>query len=307
MTTLPIIAAVALRPLLKWPGGKHKIAPRIATFFPDGACAGAYYEPFLGGGSAFLHLASTGRVTRAELSDVNGGLINFHRVVRDAPTELIAAMDRLPCGPNWAEFYYGIREEYNTKGREGVAAAARLMWLNRTAFNGLYRENKSGGMNAPAGDYGTPNLPTPAHVLAVSRAFQGVSLHTRQFPQALAHCVKGDWLYVDPPYDPLTTSASFATYASGGFDYRAQGHLANLCAVGVNFGVHTVASNSGTVRMRTLWSAAGFTITDFDLKRSIGCTAASRAVKVTEIPAWAGAHVPRGAMCQAPGDSPAAH
>jgi DNA adenine methylase len=266
---LALQATEPLRPLLKWPGGKHKVAPRIAALFPDGRCHAVWREPFLGSGAMFLHVAD--RLRSALLSDVNAGLVNFHRTVRDRPDDLLVEAHRLPLGEDWRDHYYAIRALYNTEPRVGVVAAARMLWLNRTAFNGLYRENASGGMNAPAGDYRTPVLPDAAHVEAVSRALGIAEIEVCDFADTVGLAGPGDWIYADPPYDPLTPSASFATYAKGGFGLADQERLARACAVAAEVGAHVVASNHGTERMTALWSGHGFAIEAFEVSRSISC------------------------------------
>ncbi len=264
-----------LDPLLKWPGGKRKIAPRISALLPDPS---TLHEPFTGSAAVFLHL----RPPRAVLSDANAGLINFHRVVRDRPHDLIQAAQQLPLGTDWKAHYYAIREEYNTLPRDSVHQAARLLWLNRTAFNGLYRENSNGGMNAPTGDYKEVRLPEAAHILAVSEALQVAEIHTCDFEEALSHVEDGDAVYLDPPYDPLTTSANFATYSKGGFTWSDQERLAR-CAADVALKARVVASNHATERIVNLYSSYNFEISMFDLKRSIGRTAESRGAVVQEI------------------------
>jgi DNA adenine methylase len=273
-----------LAPLLKWPGGKARLAERIAARFPAGPCPGKLLEAFTGSGALFLHLAD--RVSAAVLADANAGLVNFHQVVRDAPGDLLAELEAFPHGEDWRASYYQVRQAYNDGPRVGPRQAARLLFLNRTAFNGLYRENARGGMNAPAGDYLAPSYPTVGHVLAVSAVLELAEIRVADFRETLALAGAGDWSYVDPPYDPWTASANFTGYAAGGFGLEDQEALAVACLEASTRGASVVASNHGTPRMVTLWAELGYGAELFPIKRSIGCTAASRAAVATELLAW---------------------
>lgn len=277
----------SLKPLLKWPGSKHKLAPKIAARFPEGACAGRLYDPFAGSVALYLHLAprlSNGAV----LTDINVGLINFHRVVQSAPDALLEELRVLPQGTNWREGYYAIRERYNGMRREGPVAAAILLWLNRTAFNGLYRENAGGGMNSPQGDYVMPSFPAEPHIRDVSAALQPAQLNAVDYAGAMRGAARGDWLYLDPPYDPVTSTAAFVGYSRAGFNGAEQDGLAEEAVKAVRRGAVVVASNSGTPRMLELWRGAGFQIEEFNVRRSISCRAATRGQPVPEILAWNG-------------------
>lgn len=274
-----------MRPLIKYPGGKAKVAEGLAKKFPDGACPAIYREHFLGSGAMFLSLAAVGRVSEAVLSDINPGVINFHTVVRDRPDDLLAEVARMPQGEDWRDHYYRIRAEFNATPRKTVAQAANLLWLNRTAFNGLYRENKSGGMNAPAGDYLKPSFPEEQHVRAVSGLLQMAKLAAA--PAEVSYpAAQGDWVYEDPPYDPVSASSSFTSYSAGGFSFIDQQRLAAQSGAACLRGASVVASNAGTERMLDLWRETGFSVETFELKRSIGCTIESRGAKVTEMVAW---------------------
>lgn len=275
-----------IEPLLKWPGGKRRLVERIAARFPDGRCRGRLIEPFTGSASVFLGLGD--RVARALLTDANLGLINFHQVTRERPIELAATLELayFPRGEAWREFYGVIRDDYNDLARVGTYAAARLLWLNRTSFNGLYRENRRGHMNAPPGDYATPNLPPPERILQVSEALERAEIREGDFRATIAEAEAGDWLYLDPPYDPLTGSADFTGYAAGGFSARDQEDLAVAALEARRRGVRVVASNHATEAMIRLWGECGFGLDTFPIKRSIGRTVESRGAIVHELLAW---------------------
>jgi DNA adenine methylase len=230
-----------MKPLLKWAGGKARLAPQIDFAFVDG-CRTTYYEPFVGSAAVYLYRRSQGRIKNAVLSDVNAKLIEVHRAVRDDVEGLLAEIALLPV-KDWRERYYEVREAYNTGPYEGPAHAARFIWLNRAGYNGLYRENRNGRFNVPIGSYAYLSIPDADHFRDCSRMFQGVEITTAGFAEILARAQDGDQVYCDPPYVPLSITACFTGYCREPFGLREQRLLAKSAEAAARKGARVVLSN----------------------------------------------------------------
>ena len=230
-------------PLLKWPGGKRRLAPLIELAF-SASCEAVYREPFVGAGAVFLHRASQGRVRSAFLSDINEKVVNFHRVVRDQADDLLLELSRLPVEQVEEKAYYDIRTAYNAEWCGGPRHAAKLLWLNKACYNGLFRENRFGHLNAAWNHEAAVSLPTEAHVRAVSALLQLAEIETLDFQDALARCGAGDHVYCDPPY--LGSASAFTTYSQGGFDRGDHESLASMISeVRRDPGATVVVSGAG--------------------------------------------------------------
>ncbi|MFK7931050.1 MAG: DNA adenine methylase [Myxococcota bacterium] len=238
-----------MRPLLKWAGGKARLAQSIGEAFQD-PCKGVYYEPFCGAGSVFLYRRSKGQIDGAVLSDINPKLVAVHTAVRDTLDLLLEELDRLPQ-EDWRERYYEVRESYNEGPHEGPAHAARFIWLNRAGFNGLYRENRKGGFNVPIGRYDRLSFPEESHFRQVSELLQGVEIRTSTFEPILKRARKGDQVYCDPPYVPLSTTASFVGYHKSAFNQTHQLALAREAQRAAHEGAVVVLSNHDLPVVRT--------------------------------------------------------
>jgi len=265
-------------PLLKWPGGKMRLAERISRTFDahggrnDAPCRAPYVEPFAGSLSVYLWRHQHGLIRGgARLSDVNARLIGFYRLVRDAPGPVADAVDRVrKCG---REQYEQVREHVNASPKvQTCDEAARFLWLNRAGFNGLYRENARGQINVPAGA-GRIVVPSREHILAVSRLLQGASLAACDFRDALSwRDVATSAVYADPPYLD-DDDAAFTSYAPRGFSAADHADLARLasrarwCAV----------SNADSDAARAVYGVAGFVVSDsFGVRRAIGAAEVTR-------------------------------
>lgn len=247
-----------MKPIIKWAGGKARLAPAICKAF-GGSCAGTYYEPFVGSAAVFLYRRARGHVRRAVLSDVNAKLVAFHVAVRDHVDELVRALERLPR-EDWRERYYEVRDAYNAGPWDGPEHAARFIWLNRACFNGLYRENRRGAYNVPMGRYARLALPEPAHFWGVSRLLQGVEIRFTDFDAALADAATGDHVYCDPPYVPLSATANFTAYCKEPFGPTEQRALADSARAAAERGARVVLSNHDVpiVRDELYTAADGF-------------------------------------------------
>lgn len=256
--------AVRARPFLKWAGGKTQLLEPILTRFPQNF--GRYHEPFLGGGAVFFALEPQ----RGVLSDINGDLIDAYRCLRDDVDGVIAALRK--HRPTEAHFYR-VRAQ-NSDSMSEIQSAARTIYLNRTCFNGLYRVNRKGQFNVPYGRYDNPTICNDQNLRLVSEALQGVDINVASAFQVGRRARRGDMVYFDPPYDPVSSSASFTSYAKQPFGRDEQAHLAELFARLANRGVHVMLSNSNTRFIRQLYK--GFRIHRVHARRAINSRADRR-------------------------------
>jgi DNA adenine methylase len=257
----------AARPFLKWSGGKTQLLPELLKRVP--ADYRRYHELFLGGGALFFAL----RPKVAYLNDLNEELINAYRVIRDSVEALV---DELDSGRyrNDAATFYQIRSERPTGE---VYRAARTVYLNKTCFNGLFRVNKNGGFNAPFGKYKNPTICDQENLRAVSAALQGVHLWSQDFENASVgmNVVEGDFVYIDPPYVPLSATSNFTAYTASGFGFEQQVFLRDLALHLKNRGVHVLLSNSGSPLVEELYGK-NFTLEPVAARRSINSAGEKR-------------------------------
>ena len=247
-----------VRPLLKWAGGKSRLAPQICAAF-GAPCRGTYYEPFIGSGSVFFYRRAMGMVNKAVLSDANDKLIEVHRAVRDDVRGVLDKLDQLPKD-DWRERYYEVREDYNGGPPRGMLHAARFLWLNRAGFNGLYRENKKGIYNVPVGKYAKLSFPTSEHFERISEFLQGVELVSGGFAEVMKEAGEHDHVYCDPPYVPLTETANFTGYYKAAFGWDEQKSLRDSARRAAFSGAKVVLSNHDlpVVRQELYPSKLGF-------------------------------------------------
>jgi DNA adenine methylase len=258
------------KPFLKWAGGKGKLLSEILPRLPKRF--GRYHEPFVGGGAVFFALGPR----RATLSDINADLVTAYTAIRDNVEKVIR---ELAAHQATEERFYEVRA-WDSCSLSPVESAARTIYLNRTCFNGLYRVNRRGRFNVPFGRYANPRICNPENLRTVSEALRGVKiLHETVF--SLSRRVRrGDLVYFDPPYDPLTPTASFTAYAKDGFGREEQRALARLFAELADRGVSVVLSNSDTPFVRKLYR--GFKIETVFARRAIN-SRADRRGPVTEV------------------------
>jgi len=230
-----------MKPLLKWAGNKARLAHQIDEAFAQ-PCSGTYYEPFVGSGAVFFHRRLAGNVQKAVLSDFNHKLIELFRCVRDDVHGVLEALERLPY-ETWRESYYDIRTAFNELDPVGPDHAARFIFLNRAGFNGLYRENRKGEFNVPVGRYKSLKVPTRETFMQASELLQSVELVAGSFEDVMSQAGRGDQVYCDPPYVPLTATAAFTAYCSSPFGFEKQKVLANLAMQAAFRGGQVVLSN----------------------------------------------------------------
>lgn len=252
------------KPFLKWAGGKAKLAPKILAHFPERFKR--YHEPFIGGGAIFFTLGPR----MATLSDINDDLVNTYITIRDNVEALI---DELRKHHATEEYFYAVRALVRQE-MPLLQSAARTIFLNRTCFNGLYRVNRSGKFNVPFGRYANPKICNADNLRTVADALQGVDLRVEDALAIGQRARRGDLVYFDPPYDPVSTTSSFTSYAKGGFGRDEQVQLAEVFANLADRGVHVVLSNSDTPFIRDLF--AGFRIEQVFVRRPINSRADRR-------------------------------
>jgi DNA adenine methylase len=248
-------------PFLKWAGGKRQILPDILRRLP-GRCA-TYYEPFLGGGAVFFALAARGAFRRAVLGDRNADLVDAYLGVHDDAEGVIARLTRMPHS---ASFFYRLRAQ-DPRALSPAHRAARIIYLNRTCYNGLYRVNRAGRFNVPFGRYENPRILDRENLRAVSRALRGTALRTGDFEAIVARARPGDVVYFDPPYVPLSATASFTAYDRKAFGPDEQRRLARVMEALRRRGVYAVLSNSDVPVTRALYR--GFPLDTVRVRRAI--------------------------------------
>ncbi len=209
-----------VKPFLKWAGGKRQIVPLIENNLPKNYNYQTYYEPFIGGGALLFTL----QPKKAVINDSNAELINCYTVVRNSVDELI---DNLKIHKNNEDYYYGIRDwdrEESFQDRTPVERASRIIFLNKTCYNGLFRVNSQGQFNVPFGKYKNPNILDLAVLKAVSKYLNDnqITIFNLDFQDVLKDAKKGDFVYLDPPYDPVSDTASFTGYDVNGFNKDEQ-------------------------------------------------------------------------------------
>ena len=250
----------AARPLLKWAGGKRQLLPALRAFYP--ATFNRYWEPFLGSAAVFFDLHARGGLAGHDvtLTDSNSDLIACYRTVRDSPEQVIGELARLASGHerSGADHYYKVRNLRFNPQRAALASApdgrldytaelaAMFIYLNRTGYNGLFRLNSDGEFNVPAGRYARPRICNETNLRLVSSALgrPGVTLERAGFDTVIDGARSGDFLYFDPPYAPLSSTARFTSYTAEGFGAEDHVRLRDVVVRLARRGCHVVMSNS---------------------------------------------------------------
>ena len=258
-------------PVVKWVGGKRQLLPQILPLIPKRMSA--YCEPFLGGGAVLFAL----QPRRALVNDLNQDLITVYRVIKENADALI---EHLSHHENTPEYFYRIRDL--DRDREAYAAlsdvekASRLLYLNKTCYNGLFRVNASGAFNSPYGHYRRPNIVNEQTIRGVSRYFNScdITFFSEDFAAVLDRVPRGGFVYLDPPYDPVSDTASFTGYNRGGFGREEQVRLKACCDALTARGVRFLLSNSATPFIRELYSS--YHVSIVQARRAVNSVASRR-------------------------------
>lgn len=234
-----------VQPVLKWAGGKRQLLSEITARFPESY--GRFHEPFFGGGAVFFDVAPE----EGSINDINVRLVNLYRVVQRRPEKLI---EENQTHEHSDDYYYDARDEFNDlhainekTEAEQIREASIFVYLNRTCFNGLYRENQSGEFNVPVGNYANPDWVQADRIRAVNEVLQDTTIHNEDFEYVREEADDGDLVYFDPPYQPVSTTASFNDYHADGFGRDDQRRLRDLAVDLDEMGVRVVLSNSPPV------------------------------------------------------------
>jgi DNA adenine methylase len=243
-----------LGPVLKWAGGKSQLLPHILERLPEQI--ETYYEPFVGGGAVFFALAGKQRFQRAVLGDRNPNLVAVYQALKQDPDGVIERLRSYQKSHSEAA-YYEVRKK---KPRALVEKAARVIYLNKTGFNGLYRVNRSGEFNVPFGRYENPRILNEPRLRAVAEVLAKVEIKLADFEEICKMAKKGDAVYLDPPYLPVSTTSNFAEYHAEPFGLEEHERLAKVFDKLRKRGVCAVLSNSDTPDTRRLFDAPNLEI-----------------------------------------------
>src|SRR5271157_505139 len=243
-----------LRPFVKWAGGKRQLLDSYGFFFPQNF--NQYFEPFVGGGAVFFSLLEKNSLMPATIMDTNSELMSCYRVVKDEVEELISLLAGHK-NRHCKDYYYEVRAwdtDSSFSKLSDVERAARLIYLNKTCFNGLYRVNSKGFYNVPFGRYKDPPILDAENLRNVSRAIQGVTILTTSFEGVLNYANASDFIYFDPPYQPISDTAHFTSYTSNNFGKDQQQLLRQVFEELDQRGCYVVLSNSYSDFIRELYN-----------------------------------------------------
>jgi DNA adenine methylase len=285
---MPVIAekpAIA-KPFLKWAGGKSQLLDEIEQRLPYGLSSGeinTYVEPFVGGGAVFFYIAQNYPfIKRFYLLDINQDLVNCYNAVKTNVESVINDLKTLESkflakkNSSRKDFYYQIRTEFNTD-----RSPAKLIFLNKTCYNGLYRVNRNNEFNVPFGGYENPTICDEANLEAASTILKNVDIIAADFEESERHTNKNCFVYLDPPYRPISPTSSFTSYAKDDFTEKDQIRLAEFCRSLHDRGAKFLLSNSDPKNENPNdhffeKQYKGFTIERVKATRAINCKASGR-------------------------------
>ena len=267
-----------LQPFTKWTGGKRQLLGELRSYMPE--TYGRYFEPFVGGGALFFDLAPE----KAVINDFNEELINAYRQIKNNPAELINLL--IKHKENNSKDYYLELRSADRDGRisrmTGVERAARILYILRVDFNGLYRVNSKNQFNVPYGRYKNPKIVDVDLLYQISEYLNenDVEILQTDFAEAVKDAETGDFVYFDPPYIPLNETSSFTSYTHEGFSYEEQVRLRNTFKELTERGVYAMLSNSSSPLVEELYK--DFNIYFVEAQRTNGAKSSSRG-KISEI------------------------
>ena len=266
---------VTPKPFVKWAGGKRQLIPTLNQNLPDSF--GTYFEPFLGGGALLFHMLTERNGQKCSISDLNSDLVLSYITIRDRIDGLITSLKNHERNyqKDSKSYYYSVRK---SNPRSAIEKTSRLLFLNRTCFNGLYRVNSKGKFNVPLGKYTNPNIVNEENLRAVSSILQAskVSIKCRDFEAVLSDAKKGDLVYFDPPYQPVSTTANFTSYTNKNFSFDDLNRLAELCNNLDAKGCKVLLSNSDSDDVSELFSKKPWKVSKIQANRSINSDSKKR-------------------------------
>lgn len=252
--TTPKVKARPARPFVKWVGGKGRLVPELSKYFPKQY--NDYYEPFVGGGAVFFAL----NPPTAHINDLNLVLITLYTFIRDDVNRVIGSLEKLEKQyhalaslEDKKELYLSKRGEFNELDNGSFEKAVLLVFLNKTCFNGMYRENSKGGFNVPFGKHEKPTICDRENLLLVHDKLEHTTITHSSYEVLTAQAKKGDFIYFDPPYHPLNTTSSFTSYQAGGFSADDQTKLRDEFKRLSDLGCKVMLSNSDAPLINELY------------------------------------------------------
>lgn len=288
------------KPFLKWAGGKTQLLPEFEKRLPSSVIKNkvieSYIEPFIGGGAMFFFMKRNYHIKKSFLFDINPELIVGYKTIQNNSKELIEILNKMEkeylkkSEENRKEFYYTVRDSYNSQmngfdydsyNDEWIERTTYLIFLNKTCFNGLFRQNKKGGFNVPFGRYKNPTICDKKNINEVNLALKNTELFCADFNESEGYVDKDSFVYLDPPYRPLNKTSSFTSYAKDGFDDEDQERLSIFFKKMDKIGAHLMLSNSDPKNedpedefFDKLYM--GYNIERVPAKRHINCDASKR-------------------------------
>ena len=259
-------------PFLKWVGGKRQLMPTIVEHLPENIKDYKYIEPFIGGGAVLFNL----QPKNAIINDFNEELINVYQVIKNNLDELIIDLKK---HKNEADYFYSIRSldrNGEFKKLTAVKRASRIIFLNKTCFNGLYRVNNAGEFNSPFGRYKNPNIVNEPTLKAVNKFLNNnnIEINSGDYSEILKQADKKCFVYLDPPYHPISESSNFTGYVQGGWNIFDQARLRDACNELTERGIKFLLSNSSSPQIRDLYE--NYNITTVKANRAINSNGADR-------------------------------
>lgn len=268
------------KPFIKWVGGKTQLLEQLEKHTPEKF--GSYFEPFLGGGALFFAL----KPEKAVINDLNSRLINLYRFLRNDIDKLVSELKFLESKylvlnhEQRKDFYYKMRDIYNSTQDESIRQSAILLFLNKTCFNGIYRENSKGEFNVPFGKNNMKSLFDIEQLREASLSLQSATILNGSYQESLLNVQAGDFVYLDPPYFPLSATSSFTKYTGDDFGYNAQLELRDTFIKLHNQGCYVMLSNSDAKEVRELYK--DFKQYEVLANRALNCKANGRG-KIKEL------------------------
>jgi len=268
------IALSQPKPFVKWAGGKRQLMPELEKNFPTKF--GTYVEPFLGGGAVMFDLLTKEPNLKCNVSDLNSDLVLAYVTIRDRLEKLIESLEN--HSKNYHKdstgYYYEVR---NQEPKNQIEKVSRLLFLNKTCFNGLYRVNSKGKFNVPLGRYTNPNIVNKENLQIVSKTLQSakIKISCRDFGSIVKDAKKGDFVYFDPPYQPISDTANFTSYTHRDFTEDDLERLADLANQLNSKGCKVMLSNSNSKTVKKLFSS-GWAIKEIKANRSINSNSQKR-------------------------------
>lgn len=256
------------KPFIKWAGGKSQLLPELTARIPTQFSR--YFEPFVGGGALYFYI----QPEKAYLSDSNAELMNTYEVVKSGVHALIKDLRKHIYEK---EYYYALRNVDRTEEFSewsNIQKASRLIYLNKTCYNGLYRVNSKGFFNTPFGKYDDPTIVDEGNLLACSKALRSATIVTSSFEWVREKAKRGDFIYFDPPYAPINKTSYFTSYNKDGFDFSMQQALHTLCVALDRKKIKFMVSNSSMPAILKLYK--NFNIDYIKATRAINSKAAKR-------------------------------